>query len=174
MENINRKQEMIDMYLQRAKEFRATPAIAFEYLEKAYDLGSVEACYQIGDCKINGLGTSKRKEQGIKYYYEAANKGHVKASGILAVELLDIIRSKVADINNGSAVIESNNTYSDMADLIVKAGVAKEFLDCLKFFDYAYDNGERVAKYYFDSVLNRDDWIKVARLVKDRELKEVA
>jgi hypothetical protein len=173
--NTNKKQELIDIYLKRAKESRQTPAIAFEWLEKAYDLGSIEACYQIGDCRSNGFGVRKSKIRGMRYYYEAANKGHFRASGVLAVELLDIVCSKVKSINNGSAVInKSSHAYSDMADLIIKAGVVKEFLDCLRFFNYAYDNGERTAQYYFNSVININDWTLVAGLVKDRELRRVA
>ena len=175
MKGLNKQQELIDMYLKRSKEALNMPAIAFGWLEKAYDLGSVEACYQIGDCRSNGFGIRKSKIQGMKYYYEAANKGHIRASSVLAVELLDIVRSKVRSINNGSSVINKRSSaYSEMADLIIRAGVVKEFLDCLRFFNYAYNNGERTAQYYFNSVINIDDWVKVAGLVKDRELRRVA
>jgi TPR repeat protein len=55
--------------------------VAWKYLEKAIDLGSVAAINTMGNCYLNGVTPIKKKDEhlAIKYYKEASELGYVYA-----------------------------------------------------------------------------------------------
>ncbi len=56
--------------------------------------GDVDAMIMVGDCYNRGLHTEKDDQEAHRYYKMAADKGHVQANLMVAIDLLNGIGTK--------------------------------------------------------------------------------
>jgi len=59
--------------------------IAFKYLQKATDLGNIDALWKLGICYLFGEGTFKDEKRGVELIKKAAEKGHCSAQADIGI-----------------------------------------------------------------------------------------
>lgn len=131
--------------------------IAWEYLNKAIDLGSVAALNTIGNCYLNGLTPNKEKDldKAIKYYLEASEYGYVFAFNNLG-KIYEEKNPEVslnyyklsADLKESWALNKVGKYYLDNKDLETAFIYFEEAINCPlnERNYYAYFN---LARYYY-------------------------
>ncbi|KAF4532904.1 hypothetical protein B566_EDAN001508 [Ephemera danica] len=58
---------------------------AFRSFEYAWQMGDVNACFNLGLCYEQGVGTTEDQAMAVKYYQKASNLGHAGAKYNLAI-----------------------------------------------------------------------------------------
>lgn len=59
--------------------------MAFKYLQKATDLGNIDALWKLGICYLFGEGTFKDEKRGVELIKKAAEKGHCDAQADIGI-----------------------------------------------------------------------------------------
>lgn len=143
------------------------------WLEEAMKLDSVEACYQLGNCYIDGLGVPMDDEKAFSYYMKASVKGHPDAANNLADMYLN---GESVPVNEKEAIkwfefAASKNVVEAMFTLgiIYEQGIGveadeeKAFQYYLKSAEGGYEDAQyRIGSIYLEGLLNRQQSIPLA------------
>ncbi len=155
--------------------------LAWQYLNKAIDLGSIAALNTMGNCYLKGLTPNREKNlnTAIKYYLEASEYGYVYALNNLGkiYEKSDINKSinyymLSADLKESWALNKVGEYYRKNNDLKTAFIYYEEAINCPinERNYYAYYN---LAKYYY---LKTDPKkaLEYLTLAKEKGIKEAS
>ncbi|NLC48359.1 MAG: sel1 repeat family protein, partial [Tenericutes bacterium] len=157
--------------------------LAWKYLNKAIDLGSIAALNTMGNCYLNGITPNNKKDlnKAIKYYLEASEYGYVYAFNNLGKIYEKTNPDKSinyyklsADLKESWALNKVAEYYRKSKDLKTAFIYYEEAINCpLREKNYyAYYN---LAKYYyFDSDINKAiEYLTIAANNGIKEAKEL-